>query len=249
MDSAITLFTTVTVQVACNVDVSVQQDATPRLMGTFTTGDWLALYWKIDEGLLRFKVGDVIAGDMSIWNGSYITGMCTGEKRAFFDAAVPSASYDFSRSVGGSRIVTVGGARGNTQTPYANCYLIGEVKNLRIYDRALTDEELETNRAIDEARRGRLPNVEVAASQYGESVEASGLYEVTGAWTFSATNVVDGSGAMRTVIGYTIETAQGGKWSTPERFSGSTYTYIAGESPSQVRIKWKTGNGLRVIIR
>ena len=249
MDGNITLFTTATVQVACNVDTSIQQDATPRLMGTMNTGDWLAIYCMTNSGALRFKLGDNIAGDMSSWGGSYVTGMCTGEKRAFFQTAVPTTLTSFSKSVGGARTVTVGGARGNTATYYANCYLIGEINNLRIYNRALTDAELEQNRAVDEARRGRSPNVTVVESPYGESVESPGLYEVKGEWTFTATNVVDSAGAARAVVGYSLETAQNGEWSAPVRYAGSSYTYRAGESPQQVRLKWRLAVGFRMILR
>ena len=186
---------------------------------------------------------------MSSWKGEYATGMCTGEKRAFFQTAVPSSLVDFSKSVGGARTVTVGGARGNTATWYANCYLVGEIKNLRIYDRALTDGELERNREVDEARRGRFPNVTVVESPYGGSVEAPGLYEVLGEWTFSATNVVVGSGATRMVTGYTLETAQDGAWGAPVAYGGSSYRYRVGESPQQVRLKWKLSLGMCMIVR
>ena len=249
MDGAISLTTTVTVQVACNVDASVQQEATPRLMGTMNTGDWLAIYCMTNSGALRFKVGDYIAGDMSSWGGEYATGICTGEKRAFFQTAHSSSWTDFSKSIGGSRTVTIGGARGNTAVAYANCHLIGEIKNLRIYNRALTEAELEANRAVDEARRGRSPNVVVTAVRNGESVEAPGLYEVQGAWTFSATNVVDRLGSTRIVLGYTIEAAQNGTWGAPERHAGTSYTYTAGVSPAMVRLTWKFGSGFRLIVR
>ena len=249
MNGTISLTTTVTVQVACSVDTSIQRDATPRLMGTMNTGDWLAMYCMTNSGALRFKVGDNIAGDMSSWAGEYGTGICTGDERAFFQAAVPAGWYAYDKSVGGARTVTVGGARGNTSTFYANCYLIGEVKNLRIYSRALTNAELEQNRAVDEARRGRFPQVTVAATPHGGSVEPPGLYEVQGCWTFTATNVVDSSGATRVVTGYTLETAQGGEWGAPVAYSGSSYAYRVGESPEQVRLRWKLSVGVRIIVR
>ena len=252
MDKSINLPSTSVVQIACSVDTSVQRDSYPRLVGTMNTGDWLAIYLVPGSSILRYKVGDNIASELSYatWGRSYITGICTGEKRAFFQTATPSSWSDFAKTVGSDRKVTVGGARGSNATVfYTNCFLVGEVKNVRIYDRVLENAELEQNRAVDEARRGRFPQVTVAATPYGGSVEPPGLYEVQGCWTFTATNVVDSSGATRVVRGYTLETAQGGEWGAPVAYSGSSYTYRVGESPEQVRLRWKSSVGIRIIVR
>ena len=254
MDTAINLLTTVTVQVACSVDASAQRDLYPRLVGTYTTGDWLALYLMPGSSLLRFKDNDVIAGELplSSWGGSYLTATVTDESHAFFETAAPASLISNTRtySVGGDRIVTIGGARGNNATIlYTNCFLVGEIKNVRIYNRPLDNAEFEVNRAVDEARRGRIPNVEVAVTAYGGSVEAPGLYEVQGEWTFSATNVVDKSGIARAVTGYRLETAQNGVWSAPVEYSGASYTYKLGKSPAQVRLTWKLISGMRILLR
>ena len=256
MDSAIALSSTFTVQVACDVDTSAQKDAYPRLMGTMNTEDYLSMYCMGSSGAARFKAGNNIAGDLSSWNGTYLTGICTEDKRAFFQTALPSGYSDFNKhhEVGADRIVTVGSTQGATNDEaqyYENCYLIGEIKNVRIYDRALSNEELEKNREIDEARRAYRPNVEVADGSCGAAVEKPGLYHVQGEWTFSATNVVDRFGCHRTVVGYTLEPAQDGAWGEPVRYHGSAYTHkVDGQLSDFVRLVWRLSpRGLRVIVR
>lgn len=122
---------------------------------------------------------------------------------------------------------------------------------MRIYDRVLSDAELEKNREIDEVRRTYRPNVEVADGSCGAAVEEPGLYHVQGEWTFSATNVVDRFGCHRTVVGYTLEAAQDGAWGEPVRYHGSAYTHNVDEQVSDfVRLVWRLSpRGLRVIVR
>ena len=174
---------------------------------------------------------------------------CTGEKRSFFQSVVPKGWTDFTRNIGTLKF-TVGGACGHLVQTYDDWYLTGEIKNVRVYDRALTDAELEQNRAVDEARRAHKPNVEVADGSCGAMVENPGLYVVQGTWTFSATNVVDKFGCHRTVTGYTLESALDGMWGEPVRYQGSTYTHKVDETPGFVRLTWKLSpRGMRIIVQ
>ena len=61
--------------------------------------------------------------------------------------------------------------------------------------------------------------------------------------------IITGTGAMRAVAGYWLETAQNGTWSAPVEHSGSSFTYVAGESPAQVRLRWKLVTGMRILLR
>jgi hypothetical protein len=254
MNNEITLFTTTSVQIACNVDTQAQTLTMPSLLGSTDYRDLLNIYWINSDDMLRFKVGEYIAGEMTAtygnaWDGKYITGICTGEKRSFFQTVLPRGWTDFVRNIG-TLTVTVGGACGHLAQTYDDWYLTGEVKNVRIYDRALSDAELEQNRAVDEVRQAHKPNVEVADGSCGAMVEAPGLYAVQGTWTFSATNVVDKFGCHRTVTGYTLEPAMDGVWGEPVRYQGSTYTHKVDDAPGFVRLTWKLSpRGMRIIVQ
>ena len=251
MNNDITLFTTVTVQVACgNIDTSAQTAKFPSIMGLTSTRDSLNIYWNSVQEYWYLKVGDNIAGGKRNWDGDYLSAICTGEKKSFFDTSIPSAWGTWDKFIGTITPI-FGGGRGHFAEAYTDWYLKGEIKNARIYDRALTNEELEKNREIDEVRRTYRPNVEVADGSCGAAVEEPGLYHVQGEWTFSATNVVDRFGCHRTVVGYTLEAAQDGAWGEPVRYQGSTYTHKVDEQVSDfVRLVWRLSpRGLRVIVR
>lgn len=251
MENSVELSTTVTVQVACNgIDTSAQTAKYPTVMGLLQTRDSLNIYWNSDANYWYLKVGDYIAGEKRSWAGDYLTAICTGEKKSFFDAATPSSWGNWDKTIGTITPV-FGGGRGHFQEAYTDWYLVGEIKNVRIYDRVLSDAELEKNREIDEVRRTYRPNVEVADGSCGAAVEEPGLYHVQGEWTFSATNVVDRFGCHRTVVGYTLEAAQDGAWGEPVRYHGSAYTHKVDEQVSDfVRLVWRLSpRGLRVIVR
>jgi hypothetical protein len=183
---------------------------------------------------------------------NYITAIYIDGQKSFFETPAPTAWGTLNKPANIGVITPVfGGGRGTAQLPYDDWYLVGEIKNARIYDRVLTNEELEKNREIDEVRRRYRPNVEVADGSCGAAVEGPGLYHVQGEWTFSATNVVDRFGCHRTVVGYTLEPAQNGAWGEPVRYQGSTYTHKVDEQVSDfVRRVWRLSpRGVRVIVR
>ena len=253
MNNLLTLSTTVSVQVACgNVDLSAQTSISPTIMGLTSTRDSLNIYWNPDVQCWYWKLGDYIAGEKKSWGGNYITAIYIDGQKSFFETPTPTAWGTLNKPANIGVITPVfGGGRGTAQLPYDDWYLVGEIKNARIYDRVLTNEELEKNREIDEVRRTYRPNVEVADGSCGAAVEEPGLYHVQGEWTFSATNVVDRFGCHRTVVGYTLEAAQDGVWGEPVRYHGSTYTHKVDEQVSDfVRLVWRLSpRGLRVIVR
>lgn len=251
MDNSLTLSKTATVQVACNsIDISAQTSKYPTIMGLSGTKDRLNIYWNSTKSLWYFKVSDYIAVEKGKWTGDYLTAIFADKNRALFDTATPSwGTWSYDVSVGTITPI-FGGGRGHFTEPYTDWYLVGEIKNVRIYDRVLSDAEFEKNREIDEARRAYLPDVQVADGVCGASVEEPGLYHVQGEWTFSATNVVDKFGSHRTVVGYTLETAQNGVWSESQQFSGSTYTHKKGFSPKFVRLVWRLSpRGMRIVLQ
>ena len=135
--------------------------------------------------------------------------------------------------------------------------LTGKLQAIRVYNRSLSDEELEQNRMIDDARfKGIKPahNVTVAAGKYADyDGELAGDYKVEGAYTFTAGAANDAAaGKVRPVLGCFVETwdAQAGAWGAAEYHAGDSFTYTAGSSPAKVRITWKwQPDGIRFILR
>ena len=98
----------------------------------------------------------------------------------------------------------------------------GTMKFLRVYNHALSEEEVAWNRVVDEARYfnrvAPLPvtNVVVATSVAGANgAEPSGCYAVDGRHTFIAPATVTVGGIDYVCTGYTVEMREGDGWSEP----------------------------------
>ena len=130
-------------------------------------------------------------------------------------------------------------------------FFIGTLKNIRYYDRVLTEEEIVRNRNVDAVRYfGALgvTNVYVVAGG-GEQAE-TGAYKVEGEWTFTAVTTLNKDGQAVPVVRYSVETLENGVWSGKAYHSGDTYTYTEGSSPATVRLTWKgKPDGLSITIR
>ncbi|MBQ6247201.1 MAG: hypothetical protein IJK04_10070, partial [Kiritimatiellae bacterium] len=145
----------------------------------------------------------------------------------------------------------IGGSPNNDRSNFR-----GLIRNFRLYNRVLTNEELAQNRVIDEYRfHGVMPvtNVVVASSHsFLSGNEANGNYEISGAYTFSAPTgtQTDSHGIEYALDGYTLETwdavAQG--WGAPvQREGGNAFEYTVAISPAKVRLtwRWEATKGLR----
>ena len=99
------------------------------------------------------------------------------------------------------------------------------MKNFRLYDRVLSKAELEHNRRVDNARfYGILPvtNVVVASTHlFLPGNEASGRYQVQGAYTFTAPETASDRGVDYVLDGYTIETWTDGEWGPAAKHEGA----------------------------
>ena len=121
-----------------------------------------------------------------------------------------------------------------------------------MYTRSLSDEELEHNRMVDEARfKGNLPtsNVTIADGEFNTIEEEAGSYLVDGMYTFTASEARDAEGKKRRVRGVNVEEWNGSAWVPAGFFAGDSYTYNA-TSGKKIRLTWQwRGNGTRFIIR
>ena len=133
----------------------------------------------------------------------------------------------------------IGGLRGNTLQKFK-----GTIHNFRLYNRVLTDEELATNRMIDDYRfHGVIPvtNAVVATSHTGlEGAERSGPYEISGSHAFTApATATDARGIEYACTGYTLETWDSslGAWGEPVSHGGSLS--CTATDAALVRITWQ----------
>lgn len=120
---------------------------------------------------------------------------------------------------------------------------VGTMKAVRIYNRALSADEVAQNAVADEARFSSGTNgVEVTANVLGfAGREPAGFYTPNG-WTFSASAATQTvNGIAYAAAGYTIETydAATGTWSVSET-SDSATTWPAPAKPfANRRLTWK----------
>ncbi len=118
--------------------------------------------------------------------------------------------------------------------------LTGIMKSVRIYNRALTSDEVAQNAAIDAARfDGVMPvtNAVVATSVAGAfGNERPGVYAVDGSHTFTAPPSAKVGSTTYACTGYTRETWENGAWSSPVNVSGFAATVSEDE---MVRIIWQ----------
>ncbi len=122
-------------------------------------------------------------------------------------------------------------------------FFVGSIKNVRYYDRVLTEEEIVRNRNVDAVRYfGALGVTNVFVVAGGGSQAETGAYKVEGSWEFTATSVRDHEGADVPVARYVIETFADGRRESKEVFDGSSFTYSESDAKYRgkvVRLTWK----------
>ena len=124
----------------------------------------------------------------------------------------------------------------------------GKYHAIRLYDRSLPGEELSWNHKVDAARfQGELytTNVVVVANEYSGALD--GPYEVLGSYTIEGSaSSVDGKHPNQVRV---WELQGDGSWGSSAVVNGESYTYVAGTSPSTVRIEFGRKVGLAIIVR
>ena len=241
-----------TVQAVCDVDVAALRSNAetvnwPHLFSAGTQ-DRLNLFFHAknsnanNDYRLSFNPW-VKQAYITDWSGRYGTGIRNGNTARVFQTPTSAGSTAFTQS-GSADIGTQPLYIGTGMADKSLRYLTGTINTIRVYDRALTDDELARNRGVDEARFfGNLPvtNVVVAAGDYDTATEAPGAYEVQGSWTFSATDAEDAETGKRVRLhGYKLAAwdAATGDWGASSSHDGTDYTYTVGSSPAKVRLTW-----------
>ena len=242
------LTNTVTVQVVCDtVPSQLKRTVTwPNLVGC---NDWDScnVYYNT-SGQLTFKNaggGNVyLASDT--WLGHYATAIRAGTTNYVTQGTTLAGAVKKETAQGNISTVTVRiGSAGSTLDKRKDRWFTGVIKAVRIYDRVLSDAELEQNRAIDEVRffGAALPvtNVVVASSVRGISGDApEGAYMLSaGGHTFTAPATMTSGDDTYSCTGYTLETWDDatGTWSTPVSYASSSYN--ATDTTAKVRLTWQ----------
>ena len=266
MSSSLTLGNTYTIQVVCDVDTDKFQTRFtqsqsvsgppsndrnlqwPGFVGTTDTdgNDYCNIYYNCgsSERRVNAKMGNdnfKIYITKSSWNNRYLTAWANGSKASLFATDSVGDQNSFNKSIG-TRTLTFGSSYGSTDYGAWRRSLVGTIKSIRIYSKALTDAELATNRALDEARFFNgvpVTNVVVATAIAGlEGNEASGSYAFDAeGYTFAAPAHSTLGGKIYDCTGYTLETWDGSAWVDPVEYEGTSCTLS--DTPANVRLTWK----------
>ncbi|MBR3087005.1 MAG: hypothetical protein IKH04_11460 [Kiritimatiellae bacterium] len=125
--------------------------------------------------------------------------------------------------------------------------LTGTMKSVRIYNRALSADEVAQNAAIDAARfEGVMPvtNAVVATSIAGAfGREVPGVYAVDGSHVFTAAPSAKVGSTTYACTGCTIETWENGAWSSPVTRDGVFAVEVAEGDLKRITWNWAAATG------
>ena len=263
MEQSLELGSEFTIQIASDMDMSVDGRTRPTIFGVGATTaaglkDFQMLVDRFDPGTensmaLRWwteTYSGITKGNSPLvdWSDGRYVNAAFGEGRAFFtaDDAWPTGTWLVNADVSVPALTFSFGGRYVTGTQGGRNYCcIGKFHALRIYKRKLTNDELAWNRDVDEVRyRGAEStasnSVWVTTSRRGCAAAESGAYRLVGEYTFTADTVNIGD-ATYTPAGYTIETwnAVNGAWENPVYCDGASCTLRAADADSARRLTWK----------
>ena len=224
------------------------------LVGTTDFADRLSIYYNQNNNQtpgVNVKVMNVNSGlSLQNWGGEYATALYTGSQIALFETDTPASYSNFSQ-VPGTRIFTFGSGEGvTTDNRYRDRFLTGEIKSARIYGRALTDAELQQNRAADELRFfGRSPaatgDLVVCSDVDGLSGnQQNGAYRPVDGFAFTAQPAAILDGVTYELAGYTLETWDGSAWGSSVSYESSSYA--AAVSSASKRLTWNWSVASRI---
>ena len=201
-------------------------------------GIWIAknqttLTWKVNVDSLGVSTRPTIAN----WNGKGFSGVLDKTQCLFYSGGVPGTAQP--RNTTHSNLSA---SKYNIGCSYNTNYVAGGTYNaVRIYNRALTADEIKQNYDLDQIRfvTGMpVTNVVVATSVTGlEGNEETGVYAYDEeGYTFTAPKKATKDGVNYACAGYTLETWKGTAWSAPVRF-GATSCSLS-DTTAKVRLTW-----------
>ena len=237
-----------TIQLATDVDLSAQNYGTKTTYPTFfqqvekNLGPYMynkdktttTIYCKTDD------YGSTSSSDRPsvLWSGKYFTSLlgdgtnrlivenATAEKTRSKTGAFPAGTYEF-------------GGSADTKNTRA---VRGKYHSVRMYEKALSEQELAQNRLIDDARFRSGVEVNVTIASEGadmEGAEANGEYVVNGRHVFTAPNVTKADGSVWTAS-YRLEELDAAThtWKSAGTFENNTFDYTNCAARAKVRLIW-----------
>ena len=270
----IDLGTNLTVQIAITANASdqVNEKDSNRYNAWFNDnpkmncGFWTDRRFVTVTGDFRKYINDTIDSGyrptQSYWDFKYMTYMLDGARQQCY------LFQSDSRPESGSSVVDIKpltykarkycwGGEDADGSGSLQAFLTGEYHSVRLYDRVLSDAELQQNRKVDEARyrgKGDVTVVNGAIGETGVSGESSlpdGVYNLEAdSWTLTAQSVVvDG---IQYQPRLTIETWNGSAWTDAKQIWTESYTVgktaVAG---GNIRLTWtwERRHGFMVIVK
>ena len=249
-----------TMQVACDTTASVMQGTCswPNLIGGYGKGaagaaDELTIFYHNSNKRLSTKfLNTYLDQYLPSWNYKYATLIRSGSMGSLFDGTTPTLVSTSKTGAIGSRVM-VGAGMDNNLAGAEGRLFTGTIYSVRIYNDALTGDELAWNRALDEARfhsaavpesavsAAFVPDAVIASSIAGaEGMEAAGCHMVDdGGHVFRAAPSATVSGTAYACTGCTIATwdASLGAYGAAETRDGVFAVAVA--PGDKVKITWQ----------
>lgn len=265
MSDTITLGNAYTIQIVCDVDTdkfqtrfTASQSVSgppendrnlqwPGFVGSTDTDgkDYCNIYYNSGAGQQRVNAKmnngnlDVFVNKAS-WNNRYLTAWANGTQASLFDGAEVGVKTSKNLAIG-TRTLTFGASYGSSTYGAWRRSLVGTIKAVRVYNKALDNTELAANRALDEARFfGSVPvHAVIATSIAGlEGNEESGNYAFDSeGYTFTAPAQAVNGADVYDCTGYTLETWNGEAWGDSVSYSGTACTLD--DTTVKTRLTWQ----------
>ena len=210
-----------------------------------------SIQWKLNGSPNFFSSGRPSMN----WSGKYYTGILTPSQFTLTEGTTRPTSGDGYKTGTtaelGARMWSIGGSGSNPGGTDVR-HMKGTTYAFRLYNRALTNDELVQNRKVDEARfHGVLTEtnvlVAVEAGFNFAPAEAPGAYDVGGTWTFTAGKTVDGTGRHWAPRGR-VETLTEGNVLANSVNGEVGYTWTEGDPAVKLTWRW-VRSGFAIYIR
>ena len=248
-----------TVQVACDVWAPNSTSYNKGSFGVFgrsggmymqrlvTENTWDSYYFGQYGGAAFQRI------QFTNWDGKHLTMIRDGGNMA---GTSLTTAYPAVAARGSHNGATVSGNAPAKQwmiggwNPNAANLMNGSFHAVRIYSKAISQDEMARNMLVDRVRFFGIveeKNMVIVASGLpgAEGTEADGAYLVAGAHTFTAPQSVTVGGNTYACIGYSLETFSSNTgfytvWSVPTEFSDRSYTFTeTWDGTPSVRLTWQ----------
>ncbi len=240
-----------TIQLATDIDYSIQPAGTSRWPNLFAFPNDFALFYNNNNSkgtrmnAITWKTepygesSNTLRPVLSGWGGKSLTAVLGTKKYLTQNASYATETNRGKRSEAILETRMTWGGSANTPSQR---YSYGTFHAVRFYNRALSEAELAQNDKVDDIRyRSNGVNVVVESNVAGlEGTGGNGNYTVNGTYTFTAPESVELDGRTWAPIGYKVELWDGTKqtWDVIESEAASEFVYTNCPARAKVRLTW-----------